>query len=141
MSDRTEHVELAAQIVAAFVANNPLPAADIPRVIQSVHGALLSLQHGPVPAEPLTPPVPIRKSITPDYLVSLEDGQHYRTLKRHLAIRGLTPHEYRLKWGLPPDYPMVAPNYSVARSELAKQLGLGKQPARKARSAADKRRR
>jgi predicted transcriptional regulator len=124
-------VELTADVVAAFVSNNSISAADLPGLISSVYASLTGLS-APAPApeaEKPVPPVPIKKSVTPDYLVSLEDGKRYKSLKRHLAGRGLTPAEYRTKWDLPKDYPMVAPNYSAQRSELAKSLGLGRKPA------------
>jgi len=121
--------ELTADIVAAFVANNALRIAELPSLIQSVHGALAQLASGPVIAAPLVekkePAVSVRKSITPDYLVCLDDGKKFKSLRRHLAGLGLTPDEYRAKWNLPADYPMVAPNYAAQRSELAKQIGLG----------------
>src|ERR671913_1174881 len=117
---------LTAEVVSAYVANNSLRPADIPDLIDSVHRALQSLSAQPK-AEPekREPPVSIRKSITPDFLISLEDGRRYKSLKRHLNGRGLSPEQYREKWGLPRDYPMVAPNYAKQRSELAKALGLG----------------
>jgi predicted transcriptional regulator len=122
--------ELTSGIVSAYVAKNPVPPSGIPDLVSSVAGALAALKAPKVP-EPvvLTPPVPIRKSVTPDFIISLEDGKPYRTLKRHLAGRGLSPDEYREKWGLPRDYPMVAPNYATRRSELAKAMGLGHKPA------------
>src|SRR5829696_6089469 len=117
---------LTAEVVSAYVANNSLRPADIPDLIESVHRALQGLT-APPKAEPekREPPVSIRKSITPDFLISLEDGRRYKSMKRHLTGRGLSPEQYREKWGLRPDYPMVAPSYSKARSELAKALGLG----------------
>jgi predicted transcriptional regulator len=122
-------IELTADIVAAFVANNALPIADLPALIQSVHSALAQLASGPVIAAPLLekkePAVSVRKSITPDFLVCLDDGKKFKSLRRHLAGLGLTPDQYRAKWSLPADYPMVAPNYAAQRSELAKQIGLG----------------
>lgn len=126
----TDHIQLAADIVAAFVSNNSLPVAELPALIASVHSALGGLGNTETtePAEPLTPAVPIKKSIMPDYLVCLEDGKKFKSLKRHLRSRyGLTPEEYRARWNLSPDYPMVAPNYAAARSELAKTMGLGQQ--------------
>jgi predicted transcriptional regulator len=122
----TVTADLAAKIVAAYVSNNSVPAGELPALIAGVHGAIVGLEKpaAPEPAK-LEPPVPIRKTVTPDYLVSLEDGKRYRTLKRHLAGRGLTPEQYREKWGLPVDYPMVAANYAAQRSELAKSSGLG----------------
>lgn len=121
----------AAEIVSAYVGNNSVAAADLPDLIRSVHTALTQLDQpepagGTTPEQRRQPAVPIRRSITPDYLISLEDGRQYRSLKRHLKGRGLTPTEYRSKWGLPPDYPMVAPNYSARRSELARSLGFGR---------------
>ncbi|TDR90100.1 MucR family transcriptional regulator [Enterovirga rhinocerotis] len=120
--------ELTSEIVSAFVANNKVAASELPEVIASVHGALRGLteKKAPEPEKP-TPIVPIKKSITADYLISLEDGRRYKSLKRHLSGRGLTPAQYREKWGLARDYPMVAPNYAKQRSELAKALGLGQQ--------------
>ena len=121
------HLELAADLVSAYVSHNPLPASDLPSLIETVHTALRQASSGgvePAPEAP-KPPVPIRKSITPDRLISLEDGRPYQSLKRHLAARGLTPEAYRAKWSLPPSYPMVAPNYAQRRSDLAKARGLG----------------
>ncbi|MGF3025563.1 MucR family transcriptional regulator [Methylobacterium aquaticum] len=137
MPDTTDLYALAAGIVAAYVSNNAVPVSDLPDLIASVHGALAKLG---APAEPEVirpvPPVPLKKTVTPDYLISLEDGRQYRTLKRHLAGRGLTPEEYRQKWGLPPDYPMVAPNYAAQRSDLAKRSGLGRSRLRAVPEAA-----
>jgi predicted transcriptional regulator len=126
---------LTAEVVSAYVANNSLRPADIPDLIATVHQALQGLS-APQQAEPekREPPVPIKKSITPDFLISLEDGRRYKTLRRHLAGRGLTPEQYREKWGLARDYPMVAPNYAKQRSELARASGLG-QIRRKAAGA------
>ena len=120
-------VGLAADIVSAYVSKNSLPVAALPDLIASVHISLTNLGQA-VAEEPekLTPPVPIKKTVTPDYLISLEDGKQYRSLKRHLSTRGLTPEEYRRKWGLPHDYPMVAATYAAQRSELAKNSGLGR---------------
>ena len=129
MSELTtsNHINLAADIVSAFVSNNSVPSAELPALIASVHSALAKVANGQTekPTEAPVPPVSIRKSITPDFLISLEDGRRYKSLKRHLKGRGLTPEQYREKWGLPRDYPMVAPNYAKQRSELAKALGLG----------------
>ncbi len=122
-------IELAADIVSAYVSNNSVPVADIPGLISSVHAALNSVVE-PVPAtaQPLVPAVSIKKSLTPDYLICLEDGKKFKSLKRHLRTTyDMTPEQYRAKWGLPRDYPMVAPNYAAARSELAKTMGLGQQ--------------
>ena len=143
-------IELTADIVAAYVANNALPIADLPALIQSVHSPLAQLASGPVIAAPLVekkePAVSIRKSITPDYLVCLDDGKKFKSLRRHLGTLGLTPDEYRAKWSLPADYPMVAPNYAAQRSELAKRSGLGQMrknaaPRQKASAAAPRKRR
>jgi predicted transcriptional regulator len=122
----SDFTALTAEVVSAYVVNNSLGPADIPDLIASVHRALQGLS-APPQAEPekREPPVSIRKSITPDFLISLEDGRRYKTLRRHLAGRGLTPEQYREKWGLPRDYPMVAPNYAKQRSELARASGLG----------------
>ena len=123
-----KHLELAVDLVSAYVSHNPLPASDLPSLIAAVHTALrqASSEKAEQPSEePPRPAVPIRKSITPDHLISLEDGRPYQSLKRHLAARGLTPEAYRAKWGLSPSYPMVAPNYAQRRSDLAKARGLG----------------
>ena len=136
MSDKAEIIELTAEIVASYVENNTLTTGDLPGLIQSVHRALSSISNGvePVEVAPKEPAVPVRRSITPDYLVCLEDGKKFKSLKRHLRTQyNMTPELYREKWGLPPDYPMVAPNYAEARSQLAKQMGLGQQRKRRAR--------
>ncbi|MFE1599528.1 MucR family transcriptional regulator [Methylobacterium sp. ID0610] len=129
------HLALVSDIVSAYVSKNNVPASELSALIQSVSQSLGSLGKptGPEPVK-LTPPVPIRRSVTPDAIISLEDGKPYKSLKRHLSGRGLTPEQYREKWGLPPDYPMVAANYAAQRSELAKSLGLGQ--TRRARAAA-----
>lgn len=120
-------VELTADIVSAYVSNNPVPVGELPNLIAQVHSSISGLSIPAVPVEEvLTPRMPIKKTVTPDYLVSLEDGKQYKTLKRHLSNFGLTPDTYRAKWGLPADYPMTAPNYSAQRSQLAKSLGLGR---------------
>lgn len=135
MTDTTNpvFVELAAQIVADYVGNNTVSPADLPQLIQSVHATLASLSGGGEAAAestPLVPAVPVKKSVTPDFIICLEDGRKFKSLRRHLqAAYSLTPEEYRAKWGLPYDYPMVAPNYAASRSALAKQLGLGRKPA------------
>lgn len=126
---RTTLVELTSEVIAAYVAKNHLQPSDLPALIASVHASFVSLGQAPEPevsAEPLRPAVPIRKSITDDYLISLEDGRKLKSMKRYLAGLGMTPDEYRAKWGLPRDYPMVAPAYAAKRSELAKSLGLGR---------------
>ncbi|MPZ56944.1 MAG: MucR family transcriptional regulator [Rhizobiales bacterium] len=129
-------IELTADIVSAYVSNNSVPAAEIPALINHVHGALLrvSIGQGETPAEPLKPAVPVKRSITSEYIVCLEDGKKFKSLKRHLRTQyNMTPEQYREKWGLPPDYPMVAPSYAAARSQLAKQMGLGQQRRRRSR--------
>ena len=128
---------ITADIVSSYVANNAVHRADLPAVIASVHAALQGLV-APKQAEPakqLQPSIAIRKSVTPDFLVSLEDGKKYKTLKRHLGKLGLTPAQYRAKWGLPDDYPIVAPNYALRRSELARSSGLGQQRRKTAAKA------
>jgi predicted transcriptional regulator len=123
------YVELTADLVSAYLANNAVQRNDISGLIAAVHGALVALNapKPPPEAERPVPAVPIKKSINHDYLISLEDGRRYKSLKRHLAGRGLTPDQYREKWLLPHDYPMVAPSYAKQRSELAKSMGLGRQ--------------
>jgi predicted transcriptional regulator len=123
-------IDLTANIVSAYLSNNPTPASEIPNLISQVHSALLRVSSGrsEVPLEPAKPAVAVKKSIAPDYLVCLEDGKRFKSLKRHLRTQyNMTPEQYREKWGLPADYPMVAPNYAVARSQLAKKMGLGQQ--------------
>ncbi|KQP88288.1 transcriptional regulator [Methylobacterium sp. Leaf113] len=134
MSAETEilpdYIELAADIVSAFVSNNSVPIADLPALIASIHATLGKLNQSGVEekVEPLTPAVSVKRSITPDYIVCLEDGKKFKSLKRHLRTRyEMTPEQYRTRWSLPSDYPMVAPNYAAARSELAKNMGLGQQ--------------
>jgi len=126
-TDSPDQVSLAVDIVAAYISNNSVPASDLADLIQSVHAALTKL--GAVTAVPepeaLVPKISIRKSITPDFLICLDDGKKFKSLKRHLSNLGLTPDQYRKKWSLPDNYPMVAPNYSATRSALAKQIGLG----------------
>jgi predicted transcriptional regulator len=122
-------VELAAEIVAAFVSYNPVPKSELPSLIEAVHSAVERLEKGPESAPPQvevkTPAVPIRRSITPDFLICLDDGKRFKSLRRHLTSLGLTPAQYRAKWNLPSDYPMTAPNYAAQRSAIAKTLGLG----------------
>jgi predicted transcriptional regulator len=122
-------VDLTVEIVSAYVAGNKVDLKEVPGLIASVHGSLQNLGKAVQEPEPLKPPVSIRRSITPDYLISLEDGKQYKSLKRHLAGKGLTPQQYREKWGLPRDYPMVAPSYAEQRSQLAKKMGLGRKAA------------
>lgn len=137
--EHAANLEHAADIVSAYVSNNSLPASDLPALLESVHAALVRLATGQnaaaesVPSK--EPAVPIKKSITPDHIICLEDGKKFKSLKRHLRTAySMTPEDYRAKWGLASDYPMVAPNYARARSELAMQMGLGqkrKGPVRK----------
>lgn len=129
-ANHTELMHFTTEIVSAYVANNPIRREDLPGLISATFAALSTLGGTLSPlAERKPPAVSIKKSITPDYLISLEDGRLYKALKRHLAGLGMTPSDYRAKWGLPPDYPMVAPNYAKQRSELAKALGLGRKDA------------
>ena len=129
-----DFVHLAAEIAAAYVANNSMSPAEIPTLLKAIHASLREMAGGMMngghaPAEAAAPPkpaVPINKTVTPDHIVCLEDGQSFRSLKRHLGTaHNLSPQQYREKWGLPADYPMVAPNYAEARSEMAKKIGLG----------------
>ncbi|MGE0563156.1 MAG: MucR family transcriptional regulator [Pseudolabrys sp.] len=127
-------IALTAEIVSAYVSNNTVPAADIPALINQVHAALTRVSAGGTEAagEALKPAVSVKRSITPEYIVCLEDGKKFKSLKRHLRTQyNMTPEQYREKWNLPVDYPMVAPNYAAARSELAKQMGLGQQRRRR----------
>lgn len=127
-NNTVNYVELAADIVSAFVTNNSVPTSDLPVLIASVHAALERIGSGAEEQakEELRPAVPIKKSITPDYVICLDDGKKFKSLKRHLRTAyGLTPDQYRVRWDLPSDYPMVAPNYAKARSELATKMGLG----------------
>ena len=130
-----ESIVLTAEVVASFVSNNPLPRSELPALIQAVHSAVERLGTGsesvPPQVESKAPAVPVRKSVTPDYLICLEDGKRFKSMRRHLALLGLTPEQYREKWNLPSNYPMVAPNYAAARSQLAKQMGLGQQRRRR----------
>ena len=130
--------ELTAEIVAAYVANNAVPVSNLSSLIATVHGAIAGLSTtAAAVAEAPVPAVNPKRSVHADYIVCLEDGKRFKSLKRHLMTHyGLTPDEYRTKWGLPHDYPMVAPNYAAARSELAKKLGLG----RKAKKPAPRKR-
>jgi predicted transcriptional regulator len=129
-SPSSDYVALAAEVVSAFVGHNSLPVSELPGLITSVHAALVKISGGvSVPSAPepevQSPAVPVRKSITPDYLICLDDGRKFKSLKRHLASLGMTPDQYRAKWGLAADYPMVASNYAATRSALAKKIGLG----------------
>ncbi|MER8992407.1 MucR family transcriptional regulator [Mesorhizobium sp. M0678] len=124
-------LELTAHIVSAYVEKNRLPASGLGDLIASVSAAIGELGQPAVPvAAPLTPAVNPKKSVTPDYIICLEDGKKFKSLKRHIGVHfGLTPDAYRAKWGLPSDYPMVAPNYAASRSQLAKAIGLGRKAA------------
>ena len=134
--DKTALVEMTADIVSAYLEQNKIAVADLPAFIKSIHGALTGVAAGvpEVVAEKREPAVPIRRSITPDFLICLEDGRKFKSLKRHLRTKyEMSPEDYRAKWGLPKDYPMVAPSYAAARSDLAKKMGLGaggRQPAK-----------
>lgn len=134
------HVELATEIVAAYVSNNSVPLAGLAELIASVHGALSGLGASTEPGEPKMEKATaarIRKSISDDALISFEDGRSYKTLRRHLTMRGLSPESYRAKYGLPTDYPMTSPAYSAQRSQLARSFGLGQQRRTKAPNTAD----
>ena len=128
-SSQSEILRMTAEVVASYLGNNMLASAQIPEVINTVYGALVGINAGggEGKAEPQKPAVPLKKSITPEYIICLEDGKKLKMLKRHLRTTyGLTPDEYRTKWGLPSEYPMVAPNYAAQRSAFAKKIGLGR---------------
>jgi predicted transcriptional regulator len=130
MSDTNNYVELAAEIVSAYVSNNSVPAADLPTLLSDIHAAIVRVSTGVVTVAPeaAKPAISPKKSITNDYIICLEDGRKFKSLKRHLRTRyNLTPEQYRAKWQLPPDYPMVAPGYAQTRSRMAKDMGLGQQ--------------
>jgi len=140
----SEAMRLVTEIVAAFVAHNSLPMSEVSGLLEAVHSTVAKLGNGetiaPTAIEAPGPAVSIRKSVTPDYLICLDDGKSFKSLKRHLSTLGMTPEQYRVKWNLPHNYPMVAPNYAAQRSELAKQIGLGgfakkRRAARKATTA------
>jgi MucR family transcriptional regulator, transcriptional regulator of exopolysaccharide biosynthesis len=125
---KSDLVELTAEIISAYVSNNAVTKEDLSSIISDVHEALSKAAQrvGPAEREELRPAVALKKSVTPDYIICLEDGKKFKSLKRHLRTHyNLSPEEYREKWNLPHDYPMVAPNYAAARSNLAKQMGLG----------------
>jgi predicted transcriptional regulator len=135
MDDKNTVVELTAEIIAAYVANNPVAQSDLPRLIgevyRSLSGATSVVEQKPEPAE-LKPAVPVRKSVGADYIICLEDGKKFKSIKRHLRTHhDLSPEQYREKWSLASDYPMVAPNYAQARSSLAKKIGLGQRRGRR----------
>ena len=133
--DEASQIQLTANIVSAYVSNNTVSSAEIPALISQVYSALMRVSNGTAAAAAagrLTPAVPIKRSITTEYLICLEDGKKFKSLKRHLRARyQMTPDQYRAKWNLPPDYPMVAPNYAAVRSQLARQMGLGQQRRRR----------
>lgn len=128
MEKQRDLVDMAAEIVSAYVASNPVAPQDLPGLIRNVHHTLREVSGVRVAEAPAPEPaVSVKKSITPDYIICLEDGKKYKSLKRHLRTRyGMTPDDYRSKWSLPHDYPMVAPNYAKERSSLAKKMGLGR---------------
>ena len=133
-----ELLRMTADVVAAYVSNNTLPTAQLAEIINTVYVSLKGLEGQVVqpPSEPIKPAVPIRKSVTPEFLICLEDGKKLKMLKRHLrSTYNMTPDEYRAKWGLAPDYPMVAPNYAARRSEFAKRIGLGRGTGRQSSRA------
>jgi len=136
---KSNPIELAGEIVTAFVSNNSVPRGELPALIEAVHAAVKMLAEGAdVAAAVVAPPEPavsIRKSVTPDFLICLEDGKRFKSLRRHLAGLGMTPEQYREKWNLPETYPMVAPNYAAQRSALAKDIGLGQLRRRNLSSA------
>ena len=128
MEEKLDLLGMTTEIVSAYVGNNIVTSAELPALIQSIHRALSGVTHplAVVDLTPKEPAVPVKRSITPDFLICLEDGRKFKSLKRHLRTKyNLSPEDYRAKWGLPKDYPMVAPNYARARSDLAKQMGLG----------------
>ena len=128
MDNQRDLVRMAAEIAAAYVSANPTQAQDLPALIRTVHAALLEVSGAPTAAQERAqePAIAVKKSVTADFLICLEDGKKFKSLKRHLRTRyGMTPDEYRAKWNLPHDYPMVAPNYAKERSNLAKRMGLG----------------
>ncbi len=127
-------IALTAEIVSAYVSNNSVAAGDIPGLISEIHAALSRVSNGAAGSAPdlPKPAVSLKRSVTPEYIVCLEDGKKFKSLRRHLRTQyNMTPEQYREKWNLPTDYPMVAPNYAAARSELAKQMGLGQQRRRR----------
>jgi predicted transcriptional regulator len=138
-NDPTNYLEQATEIVAAFVSHNSIPASELPALIQAVYSALVGLGSGSAAPDVeirSEPAVPIKKSVTPDFIFCLEDGKKFQSLKRHLRTAySLTPEEYRVKWGLPSDYPMVAPNYAQRRSQLARNSGLGTVRSTKGKSS------
>jgi predicted transcriptional regulator len=127
-------ISITADIVSSYVSNNPIPAAELPDFIGKIHASIRNISDGVADGGPdeIRYAVPVKKSVTPDFIICLEDGKRFKSLKRHLRTQyNMTPEQYRDKWGLPADYPMVAPNYAVARSQLAKKMGLGQQRRRR----------
>ena len=136
MSETNNHIELAAEIVSAYVSNNSVPASELATLLGDIHSAIVRVSTGVVVAVPevAKPAVAPKKSITNDYIICLEDGRKFKSLKRHLRTQyNMSPEQYREKWALPADYPMVAPAYAKARSALAKQMGLGQQRRRRSK--------
>ncbi|MEQ1888849.1 MAG: MucR family transcriptional regulator [Alphaproteobacteria bacterium] len=134
MDNKNALIDMTAEIVSAYVGNNEITAAELPSLIQQVYVSLADVSQGVIvnENEPLKPAIAVKRSVSSDYIVCLEDGKKFKSLKRHLrAHYDMSPDEYRVKWGLPKDYPMVAPNYAQARSALAKQMGLGQKSKRK----------
>lgn len=142
LNPQIQLIELTADIVSAYVSKNAVPVAALPELIQSVNASLSKIGGPTEPESPtLAPAVNPKRSVFPDYIICLEDGKKFKSLKRHLDVHyGLTPNEYREKWGLKPEYPMVAPNYAAQRSALAKSSGLGRKPAAKPAKSAGKKR-
>lgn len=134
MDNKNALIDMTAEIVSAYVGNNEISAAELPGLIQQVYGSLADVSQGVVinENEPLKPAISVKRSVSSDFIVCLEDGKKFKSLKRHLRAQyDMSPDEYRVKWGLPKDYPMVAPNYAQARSNLAKQMGLGQKSKRR----------
>ncbi len=143
MESKTDYTELTSGLVAAYVSKNAVQSGDLPALIQDIHAALFTAVQAVAtePAEELVPAVSIKKSVTSDHLVCLEDGKKFKSLKRHIRTdHGLTPDEYRQRWNLPHDYPMVAPSYAAARSKLAKKMGLGRKPGQLVKKKSAKKR-
>ncbi|MBC7906974.1 MAG: MucR family transcriptional regulator [Rhodospirillaceae bacterium] len=135
-SNTSDLLSLTTEIVAAHVANNTVPVSDLPQLINEVYKTLATVGNAPVAPERPQPAVPVKKSVNPDYIICLEDGKKLKMLKRHLKTAyNMTPEEYRERWGLPADYPMVAPNYAAHRSTLAKKIGLGTKPRKRPAAA------
>lgn len=130
-ADRGELLQLTSEIISSHISNNPVAQTELPDLIRAIYGTLIDLAEPVVeePVEELKPAVPIKKSVTDDYIICLEDGKKLKMLKRHLkSAYNMTPEDYRARWSLPNDYPMVAPNYSAKRQALAKEIGLGRKP-------------